>query len=174
MTVLNEDLSEIERAGRRCAVCRSGRGWRRFEVVRIAGRDPVVLCGGCRARLGDEPSIARRTARDPEPAPVQAQRLPSPAPADDQRQREQRADRLRVALGKMDGAFSTAMVAREAGLNDEKALARLQQLERRGEVRRVGKRWSTESLPSDVEAAMDRLAAQTSNLRIVRGPTRVG
>jgi DNA-binding Lrp family transcriptional regulator len=79
-----------------------------------------------------------------------------------------------VALGKMDGAFSTAMVAREAGLSDEKALARLQQLERRGQVRRVGKRWSTESLPSDVEAAMDRLAARTSNLRIVREPARVG
>jgi DNA-binding Lrp family transcriptional regulator len=66
------------------------------------------------------------------------------------------------------------MVAREAGLSDEKALARLQQLERRGQVRRVGKRWSTESLPSDVEAAMDRLAARTSNLRIVREPARVG
>ncbi len=66
------------------------------------------------------------------------------------------------------------MIAREAGLSDAKALARLQQLESSGEVRRVGKRWSTESLPSEVEAAMDRLAAQTSNLRIVREPARVG
>ena len=28
----NEDVIEIESAGRRCGVCRSGRGWRRFEV----------------------------------------------------------------------------------------------------------------------------------------------
>jgi len=174
MPVSHEDLTEIERAGRRCGVCRSGRGWRQFEVLRLAGRDPVVLCGGCRARLGDEPSIARRTAPESEAAAAQAQRPSSPAPSDEERRGEQRPDRLRVALGKMDGAFSTAMVAREAGLSDEKALARLQQLERRGQVRRVGKRWSTESLPSDVEAAMDRLAARTSNLRIVREPARVG
>jgi hypothetical protein len=77
-------------------------------------------------------------------------------------------------MGKMSGPFSTAMVAREAGLNNARALARLQELERGGEVRRVGKRWSTESPPSDVAAAMDRLEARTSNLRIVREPARVG
>jgi hypothetical protein len=77
-------------------------------------------------------------------------------------------------MGKMPGLFSTGMVAREAGLNNAKALARLQELERSGEVRRVGKRWSTESPPSDVAAAMDRLEARTSNLRIVREPSRVG
>jgi hypothetical protein len=47
-------------------------------------------------------------------------------------------------------------------------------LERRGEVRRVGRRWSTESPPSDVAAAMDRLQARTRNLRIVRERARVG
>jgi hypothetical protein len=74
----------------------------------------------------------------------------------------------------MPGSFSTAMAARAAGLNNDKALARLQDLERRGEVRRVGNRWSTESPPSDVAMAIDRLAARTSNLRIVRDRARVG
>jgi hypothetical protein len=73
----------------------------------------------------------------------------------------------------MSGSFSTAMAARAAGLNNDKALARLQELERRGEVQRVGNRWSTESPPSDVAAAMDRLEARTSNLRIVRDRARV-
>jgi hypothetical protein len=77
-------------------------------------------------------------------------------------------------VGKLSGSFSTAMAARAAGLNNAKALARLQDLERRGEVRRVGNRWTTESPPSDVAAAMDRLEARTSNLRIVRGRARVG
>jgi hypothetical protein len=61
-----------------------------------------------------------------------------------------------------------------AALNREKTLARLQDLERSGEVRRVGKRWSTEAPRSDVAAAMDRLEARTSNLRIVRGRAQVG
>ena len=52
-----EDLTEIERAGRRCGVCHSARGWRQFEVVRPAEREPVVLCGSCRARFGDDPRI---------------------------------------------------------------------------------------------------------------------
>jgi hypothetical protein len=47
-----QDLIEIENAGRRC---RSGRGWRRSEVVRPAEREPIVFCGGCRARFGDDP-----------------------------------------------------------------------------------------------------------------------
>jgi hypothetical protein len=172
--VSNEDLSEIERAGRRCGVCRSGRGWQRFDIVRTAGRDPLVLCGSCRTRFVDDPPIGRKPAPDPEPAPAE-DRLPSPpAPRDDERRSEQRPDRLRGAMGKMSGPFSTAMVAREAGLNNQKALARLRELERGGEVRRVGKRWSTGSPPSDVAAAMDRLEARTSNLRIVREPARVG
>ena len=73
----------------------------------------------------------------------------------------------------MSGSFSTAMVARAAGINNEKALARLQELESRGEIRRVGKRWSAESPPSEVAAAMDRLQARTTNLRIVRDRVRV-
>jgi hypothetical protein len=149
MTVRNEDLSEIERAGRRCGVCRSGRGWRRFEIVRPSGGDPVVLCGSCRHRFGDDPPIGRPPSRDPVPAPTPSTvQQPSPSAArDDARRSEQHPDRLRVAMGKMPGLFSTGMVAREAGLNNAKALARLQELERSGEVRRVGKRWSTASRP---------------------------
>jgi len=84
-----------------------------------------------------------------------------------------RPDRLRAALKELPSSFSTAMASRAAGLSNEKALARLQDLERRGEVRRVGKRWSTDAPPSDLAAAMDRLQARTSNLRIVRERARV-
>jgi hypothetical protein len=66
------------------------------------------------------------------------------------------------------------MAARAAGLNNGKTLARLHELERRGEIRRVGNRWSTAPLPDDVASAMDRLEASTSNLRIVRDRARVG
>ena len=168
----SEDLIELERAGRRCGVCRSGRGWRRFEIVRPVNREPVVLCGGCRARFGDDPPVGRQAAPAPESAHATAE-LPSP-PEPRPARTEQRPDRLRTALGTLSGSFSTAMVARASGLNNEKTLARLQKLERRGEVRRVGNRWSTESPPSDVAAAMDRLEARTSNLRIVRDRARVG
>jgi Fic family protein len=85
---------------------------------------------------------------------------------------EQGPDRLKAALGQMSGPFSTAMAARAAGLNNDKVTARLQDLERRGEIRRIGNRWSTESPPSEVDAAIDRLEARTSNLRIVRDRAR--
>ena len=74
----------------------------------------------------------------------------------------------------MTGTFSTAMAARAAGLNNDKTLARLQDLERRGEIQRVGSRWSAEAPPRDLAAAMDRLEARTSNLRIVRERAPVG
>lgn len=169
-----EDLIELENAGRRCAVCRSGRGWRRFEVVRPADREPIVLCGSCRARFGDDPPVGRKPAPASEPAPAAAEPVAPPQPRPDERAADRGPDRLRAALGKLPGSFSTAMAARAAGLNSDKALARLEDLERRGEVRRVGKRWSTEAPPSDISAAMDRLQARTSNLRIVRERTRVG
>ncbi len=170
----NEDLIEIENAGRRCAVCRSGRGWRRFEVVRPAGRDPVVLCGSCRARFGDDPPVGRKPAPPVEPVPAKAEPVAPAQQHPGEVGTGEAPDRLRAALGKLPGSFSTAMAARAAGLNSDKALARLEDLERRGEVRRVGKRWSTESPPSDVAKAMDRLEARTSNLRIVRDRARVG
>jgi hypothetical protein len=69
-----EDLIEIERAGRRCAVCRSGRGWRRLEVVRPPGSEPVLLCGSCRARFGDDPPIGCQ----PVPEPTRSDASPVP------------------------------------------------------------------------------------------------
>ena len=171
-----QDLTEIQPAGRRCGVCRSARGWRRFELVRPAGREPVLLCGSCRARFGDDPPVSRTAAPASEPAPAASGSLSAPAkPRERERERRSgpRPDRLRAALDTMPSSFSTAMVARAARLNNDKTLARLQDLERRGEVRRVGNRWSTEQPPSEVAEAMDRLEARTSNLRIVRNRSRV-
>jgi len=102
-----------------------------------------------------------------EPVPAMAEALAPPNRRPGERGPEQHPDRLRAALGKLPGSFSTAMAARAAGINDDRALARLHDLERRGEVRRVGKRSSTVSPPSDLAAAMDRLEARTSNVRIV-------
>jgi hypothetical protein len=172
-----EDLTEIERAGRRCAVCQSGRGWRRFVVVRPEGREPVVLCGGCSARFGDDPPVGRKPEPEPEPeAPVAVaapEKRPRAKPRAGERRPKARPDRLRAAIGEMPGSFSTAMAARAAGLNHAKTLARLHELERRNEVHRVGKRWSAGPAPDDYASAIDRLEAQTSNLRIVRERSRV-
>lgn len=165
-----EDLIETERAGRRCSVCHSGRGWRRFEVVRPAGSEPVVLCGSCRARFGDDPPIGRKPSATAEPA----QPLGPRKPAGTQRRSQAHPDRLQAAVRKLPGSFSTATAARAAGLNKAKALARLQELERRGEVYRVGNRWSTQPSRTELDSAMDRLAARTSNLRIVRERARAG
>ena len=161
----SEDLTESERAGRRCGVCHSGRGWRRFEIVRVEGREPVVVCGSCRARFGDDPPVGRKLEPVPEPCattqvtPSRASDRPAP-------------DRLRAALRKLPGSFSTATAAQAAGLNNNKTLARLHELERRGEVQRIGNRWSTEPSPNDIASAMDRLEARTTNLRIVRDRAR--
>ena len=132
-----------------------------------------MLCEGCRARFGDDPPVGRKPAPSFEPVPAVAEPLAPAQQRPGARGTDQHPDRLRAALGKLPGSFSTAMAARAAGLNRDKALARLEDLERRGEVRRVGKRWSTESPPSEVAAAMDRLQARTSNLRIVRERARV-
>jgi hypothetical protein len=169
-----EDLTEIERVGRRCGVCHSGRGWRRFEVVRPAEREPVVLCGGCRARFGDDPPVGRKPEPVPEPTRAASKPLSPPKPPAHERRTERRPDRLQAALRKLPGSFSTATAAQAAGLNSDKTLARLRDLERRGEVQRIGNRWSTESPPNDIASAMDRLQARTSNLRIVRDRAPVG
>jgi hypothetical protein len=169
-----EDLTEIEHAGRRCEVCHSGRGWRQFEIVRPPDREPVVLCRSCKARFGDDPPVGRKPQPTPEPTPAAAKPAAPPKPPAGERTTEPRPDRLRAALRKLPSSFSTAMAARAAGLNSDKTLARLQELERRGEVQHIGNRWSTESPPSDIASAMDRLEARTSNLRIVRDRARVG
>jgi hypothetical protein len=169
-----EDLTDIEPAGRRCGVCRSARGWRRFQIVHPAGREPVLLCRSCRARFDDDPPPTRTPEPTSEPAAGATKPLSPPAkPPAGERRSEPRPDRLRTALSTMPGTFSTAMAARAARLSNDKTLARLQDLERRREVRRVGNRWSTEPPPSDLAAAIDRLEARTSNLRIVRNRSRV-
>ena len=158
-----EDLIEIDRRGRRCAVCRSGRHWRQFSVVRSDGREPIVMCASCRARYADNP---------PPPASLESAAAPAApppkAPAHDDRPR-QNEDRLKKVLRELPrGEHSTGRIAKAAGLNQRKTLGRLRLLEASGEVRQIGKRWSTERPSTDIEGALDRLQARTSNIRIVR------
>lgn len=177
----NEDLATIEGAGRRCAVCRTGRRWRDFAVVRPAGAEPVVMCAACRARYEDSPPA--RSAREPLEAtpvrgaqsPATAARAPEPTTTKPEQQAPQREDRVRRLLRELPkGEYSTGRVAKAAGLNHAKALRRLRELAEAGEIREVGKRWSTEPAPTDIDEALDRLRASTSNIRIVRDRSLVG
>jgi hypothetical protein len=98
-----------------------------------------------------------------------------PASAVRERGSEQHEDRVKRVLRDLGrGEHSTGRIAKEAGLNHAKTLRRLRQLEASGGVREVGKRWSTEPPPSDLEGAFDRLQARTSNIRIVRDRSPVG
>jgi hypothetical protein len=227
-----EDLTEIERAGRRCAMCHTGRRWRQFSVVRVEGQEPVVMCPACTARYAAAPPAsassagpgssagsaaepasgrAAQSAAAPaaKAAPGRAERAgqaasgngrsaggrggqsssasgngqsasgrgAQSAPAGDGETDESspkprsapREDRLRKALRELPhGEHSVARIAKAAGLNHEKTVRRLQTLHAAGEVQQVGKRWSNEPPSTDIEAAMDRLQARTTNLRIVR------
>jgi hypothetical protein len=226
-----EDLIELERAGRRCEVCQTGRRPRQFEVVRPEGRQPIVMCPACRARYGDEPplragetpvAVTTPAAATPDPAPAAQAAASSPATqqrsaqgaaqpngsgtserngsdtspqngsattqasgsrnakrsssrsgkaaqSSSKERSEPREDRLRKALRELPhGEHSVARIAKAAGLNHEKTVRRLQTLHEAGEVQQVGKRWSNEPPSTDIEAAMDRLQARTTNLRIVR------
>jgi hypothetical protein len=163
-----EDLTEIERAGRRCEICRSGRRWRELEVARPEGQKPVVMCAACRVRYGSAPPLP---ATQPAAA---APLVPPEAPAPKQRTAP-REDRVRKALRELPRTpHSVAQVAKAAGLNQDKTLKRLRALEAAGEVQQVGKRWSNQPPSTDVEAAFDRLQARTSNLRIIRDREPVG
>ena len=149
VSLRTEDLIEIENAGRRCRVCHSGRGSRRFEVVCPAGREPVVLCGSCRARFGDDPPVGRPPAHLLEPVPAPAEPPAPPEQRRGERGPERRPDRLRAALPELPGSFSTAMAAHWAGMmSSDKALARLEDLERQ---RRRSTRW---------QALVDRVATE--------------
>jgi hypothetical protein len=171
-TLSAEDLAAIELAGRRCAVCRTGRGWREFAVVRRDGGEAVVMCGACRARYGDAPparsggeQIETPPARDAEPISSTPEQRPAP----------EREDRVRRVLRELPkGEHTTGRIAKAAGLNHAKTLRRLRQLEASGEIREVGKRWSTEPPPTDIDEAFERLQARTSNIRIVRERSAVG
>lgn len=128
----------------------------------------MVMCRACQARYGETPP-GRRT-QEVAPASV----TQPTAPGGDHRS-TQREDRLKKAIRELPrGEHTTGRIAKAAGLNHDKALVRLQQLEAAGEVRQVGKRWSTEPAPTDLEGAFNRLQARTSNLRIVRARTPVG
>jgi len=168
-----EDLSEIDRSGRRCAVCRSGRRWRKLEVVRPDGAEPVVMCAACRARYGSAPPVRERRVRAIPAAP--ASPAAEPASPAGERRSEEHEDRVKKALRELPrGEHSTGRIAKAAGLNHAKTLRRLRQLEGSGAVREVGKRWSTEPPSSDLEGAFDRLQARTSNIRIVRDRSPIG
>ncbi|MBV8948807.1 MAG: hypothetical protein JO286_19005 [Solirubrobacterales bacterium] len=80
----------------------------------------------------------------------------------------------RVLRNLPKGEHTTGSIAKAAGLNHAKTLRRLRQLAESGEIRAVGKRWSTEPPPSDLDEALDRLQARTSNIRIVRDRPLVG
>jgi hypothetical protein len=166
-----EDLAAIEAAGRRCAVCRSGRRWREFTVLRPDGGEPVVMCAACRARFGDAPP----SQAPGEPTEAPAEQAPEPTPAKPARRAPDREDRVRKALRELPkGEYTTGKIAKTAGLQPAKALRRLRQLAASGEIQEIGKRWSTEPPPTDLDEALDRLQARTSNIRIVRDRSPVG
>ena len=172
-----EDLTVLEQSRRRCSVCRTGRRWRTFEIVRHEGHQPVVMCGGCRARFGDTAPAAPVTEKATSSEVATEQPAERPAQRRSKRQRPPRPreseDRLKRTLATLPaGEHSTGQIAKAARLNEAKVRARLQRLEAAGEVHRVGRRWSTEPPSTDLDAALDRLQARTSNLRIVRDGDR--
>jgi hypothetical protein len=170
-TLSAEDVTAIERAGRRCMVCRSGRRWRELAVVRPDGGEPTVMCAACRGRYGDAPP-APRAAEQPDAPPTPTAEAPPKTP---ERRSPEGEDRVRRALRDLPkGEHTTGSIAKAAGLNNSKTLRRLRHLAKSGEVRQVGKRWSTEPPPSDLDEALDRLKARTSNIRIVRDRSLVG
>ena len=131
------------------------------------------MCAACRTRYGSAPPVRERHV----PAVSADPALPTaePASAAPERRPEQHEDRVKKALRDLPrGDHSTGRIAKAAGLNHPKTLRRLRQLEASGGVREVGKRWSTEPPSSDLEGALDRLQARTSNIRIVRGRSPIG
>ena len=98
----------------------------------------------------------------------------APATIPEPRPRE-REDRVKRVLRELPGGeYSTGRIAKAAALNEAKTFRRLRELAASGEVRQVGKRWSTEPAPTDIDLALDRLQARTSNLRIIRDRAPVG
>jgi hypothetical protein len=126
----------------------------------------VLLCPACRARQAS--ALAPTPAPEPRPSPG------APPSGADEKQRSSPArsgpneDRLRKALRELDaGEYAIAQIAKAAGLNHEKTLRRLRALQDAGEIQQVGNKWSNRPPSTDLDEAMDRLRAQTSNLRIV-------
>ena len=96
---------------------------RRADLEEVS-RQPVVMCSACLGRFGDTPPVGREPEPAPEPAPAVPTPLPT-KPCSGERQTKRRPDRLRGALLRMPGSFSTTTAARAAGLNHGKTLARL-------------------------------------------------
>ena len=182
------DKAVASPGARRCAVCHTGRRWREFELVEGAGGDPVLMCPACRARQATtaptpSPVAASEPASSPEPASdaqavSKSQGAPSSQSGRGSRsgkgsqpakpRSEPSEDRLRKALREMSsGEHAVAQIAKAAGLNHDKTLRRLHALQDAGEIHQVGNRWSNRPPSTDLDAAMDRLREQTSNLRIV-------
>ena len=129
------------------------------------------MCAACRARYGDAPPAPPARER-PDAFPARAAEPISTIP---ERRAPEGEDRVRRVVRELPkGEYSTGRIAKAAGLNQSKTLRRLRQLAQSGEIREVGKRWSTERPPSDIDAALDRLQARTSNIRIVRDRSLVG
>ena len=125
------------------------------------------MCPACRARQATAPvpvpvADAKPASSSPAPSDTdrsQRSRRPAPPPSE---------DRLKKALRELaPGEYAVAQIAKAAGLNHDKTLRRLHALEDAGEIQQVGNRWSNRPPSTDLDAAMDRLRAQTSNLRIV-------
>ena len=127
----------------------------------------MVMCGACRARHGDAPPA--RPAGEP------TERAADSIPVTPARRPPDREDRVRRVLRELpSGEYTTGKIAKAAGMQQAKTLRRLRQLAASGEIREVGKRWSTEPAPTDLDEALDRLQARTSNIRIVRDRSLVG
>jgi hypothetical protein len=120
------------------------------------------MCAACRARYGAAPPV--RATQKPAAPPASQPKVAAP-----KQRRAPREDRLRKALRELGREpHSVGQIAKAAGLNHDKTLRRLRELQVAGEVQQVGKRWSTEPPSTDVQAAFDRLQARTRNLRIIR------
>lgn len=129
------------------------------------------MCPACRSRYEDAPPA--RLGREQTEAPPARPAQPAATPPETRApEREDRVKRVLRELPK--GEHSTGRIAKAAGLNHAKTVRRLRQLVASGEVREVGKRWSTEAPPTDIDEALDRLQARTSNIRIVRDRSPVG
>lgn len=138
----------------------------------------MVMCGACRARYAGVPPARSGGARSEVSAAVgevASEAVGELASAGSVRGVGEGEDRVRRVVRELPrGEHSTARIARAAGLNHEKTVRRLRRLAELGEIRQVGKRWSTERDPSDLDQALERLQARTSNIRFVRDGSLVG
>src|SRR5437763_1127988 len=108
-------------------------------------------------------SAGRTRARAPAPeaVPAPAEPLAPPRKHPDKPEIDQRPDRLRAAHATCLARSRRRWPPVRRALATTRRLPGWQDFERRGEVQRDGKRWSTEAPPGDIAAAMDRLQART-------------